>query len=159
MGRTPGSARDALVPLFYRRIRRLPPPLSRPGAGCGRRRPPHHLCRWAELRKLRADARITSHLDDWRTWRTHSCVPRRHFCRRPLLQGAEASSETRRGTQECVRHGSRLRSYFCVVPKWHCAPMGAPLYEERVTRKRALNYALPYTASGCCLPHWRQSPA
>src|ERR1039458_10794528 len=65
---------------------------------------------------LRADARITSHLDDWRMWRTHSCVPRRHSCRRPLLQGAEASSETRRGTQECVRHGSRLRSYFCVVP-------------------------------------------
>src|ERR1039458_3377841 len=25
-------------------------------------------------------------------WRTHSCVPRRHSCRRPLSHGAKASS-------------------------------------------------------------------
>src|ERR1039458_10181021 len=35
----------------------------------------------------------------------HSCVPRRHSCRRPRIHGAEASSETRRGTHERVRHG------------------------------------------------------
>src|ERR1017187_8977761 len=51
-------------------------------------------------------------LDDWRTWRTHSCVPRRHFCRRPLLQGAEASSETRRGTQECVPPRQQTANLF-----------------------------------------------
>src|ERR1017187_9960724 len=50
----------------------------------------HHLLRSKGRRKNNFT------LDDWRTWRTHSCVPRRQKCRRPLLQGAEASSETDR---------------------------------------------------------------
>ena len=45
VGQTPWSARDALVPLSDRRIRSLHYGASRPGAGCGRGRPPHHLCR------------------------------------------------------------------------------------------------------------------
>src|ERR1700722_9948226 len=45
-------------------------------------------------------------------WRTHSCVPRWHSCRRPVcpqatchanLEGTR-SHECERGTQECVRH-------------------------------------------------------
>jgi len=41
----------------------------------------------------------------WWTWRTHSCVPRRHSCRRPALLQQKVSRESRHGTQECVRHG------------------------------------------------------
>src|ERR1035437_232292 len=42
--------------------------------------------------RLRANARITPHWPTWQMWRTHSCVQRRHSCRRRLAQGAEASS-------------------------------------------------------------------
>src|ERR1017187_9602108 len=37
------------------------------------------------------------------SWRTHSCVPRRHSCRGPRPT-VEASSETRRCRHECLRH-------------------------------------------------------
>jgi hypothetical protein len=38
------------------------------------------------------------------SWRTHSCVPRRHSCRRLAFRktGVEMSLDT--GTQKCVRH-------------------------------------------------------
>ena len=39
-------------------------------------------------------------------WRAHSCVPRRHACRRLLPQAQKRRVETRRGTQECARHGN-----------------------------------------------------
>src|ERR1035438_10402152 len=43
------------------------------------------------------------------TWRTHSCVPRRHSCRRPAprKRGVEKSLDTARtsGTHDCVSHG------------------------------------------------------
>ena len=51
-GADPWSARDALVPLFLRRIRCLPPSKSRPGAGSGPGGPPHQLCRCALVGKL-----------------------------------------------------------------------------------------------------------
>src|ERR1700685_84416 len=38
-------------------------------------------------------------------WRTHSCVPRSHFCERLVQKTRErCRDESRHGTQECVRH-------------------------------------------------------
>ena len=36
-------------------------------------------------------------------WRPHSCGPYRHFCRY-----LECREESRRGTQECVRHNLKI---------------------------------------------------
>ena len=40
------------------------------------------------------------------TWRTHSCVPRRHSCRRPARANT-CREESRHCTHECVRHVDR----------------------------------------------------
>ncbi len=42
----------------------------------------------------------------WLTWRTHSCVPRRHSCRRPVPEGAKASRKvsTRHARVRAPRH-------------------------------------------------------
>src|ERR1039458_8314189 len=52
-----------------------------------------------------ADRRLTSHFLSATMWRTHSCVPCRHSCRHAGVVDARRD-ESRRGTQECVRHGS-----------------------------------------------------
>src|SRR5437667_2538684 len=47
-------------------------------------------------------------------WRTHSCVPRRDFSRRLLADATskhKRRDESRRGTQECVRHVSRKPAF------------------------------------------------
>jgi hypothetical protein len=40
-------------------------------------------------------------------WRTHSCVQRRHSCRRLLPRARKRRVETRRGRHECLRHGAK----------------------------------------------------
>jgi len=60
---------------------------------------------WALLTKgvCRKGTRTAARLQPWRT---HSCVQRRDSSRRIFVPGAVRRQECRRGTHECVRHGS-----------------------------------------------------
>jgi hypothetical protein len=66
-------------------------------------------------------------------WRTHSCVPCRHSCRHAGVVDARRD-ESRRGTQECVRHGSAMYIYSCAIHK-------SPISEvrSRIARPRTEN--------------------
>jgi hypothetical protein len=70
------------------------------------------------LRPAKAHEKLSGHTAG-QSWRTHSCVPRRHSGRRPLPT-VEASSETRRCRHECLRH----EGFFAPVTLTHCTTLG-----------------------------------
>src|ERR1035438_490100 len=45
------------------------------------------------LRPAKLHEKLSGHAD-WQMWRTHSCVPRRHSCRRPLPRGESVEGES-----------------------------------------------------------------
>jgi len=63
-------------------------------------------------------------------WRTHSCVPRRHSCRRPLGQCEDASRKVSTRHARVPAPRSRSRSCFCAAPL--LLLLSAPLLAQTV---------------------------
>ena len=64
-------------------------------------------------------------LSDGQTWRTHSCVPRRHSCRRPVTGGAKASRRvsTLHARVRAPRCQARGYSWAAALLLFVCSPL------------------------------------